>query len=221
VKDIDLRKLGRLLPAKPGIMGKDEYVNCAVLMPLVHMEKGYHLLFEKRSAGIRQAGEICFPGGKFDPARDENLVDTALREAKEEVGIDGNNIKVIGRLDTYIAALGATVEPVVATLDIKMIDKLVINKIEVEYIFVLPLSFFRNNPCETYKAVLKVHPEVVDNEGKLITLFPSKELGLPEKYQSPWGGYEQKIFVYKTEYGPIWGITARLIKDLLEYVDNL
>jgi peroxisomal coenzyme A diphosphatase NUDT7 len=220
VKDIDLKKLRKLMPATPGIMGKEEYVNCAVLMPLVFTENEWHLLFEKRSAGIRQGGEICFPGGKFDPAKDESLVDTALRETKEEIGVDKGKIRIIGRLDTYIAALGATVEPVVAVVDVKKLDSLKINKGEVEDVFVLPISFFIDNPSEMYKAVLKVHPET-EEQGRKKILFPAKELGLPEKYWGPWGGYENKIYVYKTGYGTIWGITARLIKDLLEYIDNL
>jgi coenzyme A diphosphatase NUDT7 len=217
---MDPKKLRKLLPLVPGIMGKEEYINCAVLMPLVFIDNVWHLLFEKRSSGIRQGGEICFPGGKFDPAKDDSLVDTALRETVEEIGVESNRIKIIGRLDTHIAALGTTIDPVVAILDIKSLEELVQNKSEVANIFVLPLSFFIDNPCEMYKAVLQVHPEV-EEHGKKKILFPAKELGLPEKYWGPWGGYEHKIYVYKTGYGTIWGITARLIKDLLEYVENL
>ena len=219
--DIDIKKLKSLLPETPGIMGRDEYINTAVVVPLVKINSEWHLLFEKRSDEINQGGEICFPGGKFDPGKDEDLVSTAVRETVEELGVEKDRIEIVGRLDTYIAALGATIEPVIALLDIGRIGCLNYNKKEVESIFTIPVDFFKENPYETYKAVLKVHPEIETPDGNTKVLFPSRELGLPEKYHKPWGGHMQNIYVYKTGYGSIWGITARLIKDLLEYIDNL
>ena len=50
---------------EPGLMGaRKEY---AVLCPFVEREDGPHLLFEVRAAGLRQGGEVCFPGGRMEP----------------------------------------------------------------------------------------------------------------------------------------------------------
>lgn len=59
----DLILLTKNLPSVQGILGKEEYFNFAVLIPLISIDDGYNFLFEKRAANIRQAGEICFPGG--------------------------------------------------------------------------------------------------------------------------------------------------------------
>jgi peroxisomal coenzyme A diphosphatase NUDT7 len=219
VTDLNLRKLGRLLPKAPGIMGKGDYVNSSVMVPLLRAGGEYHLLFEKRSGSIRQGGEICFPGGLFDPEKDKTPVDTALREAREEVGIGAEKVRLIGRLDTHITPMGITVDPVVALVDMK--EELVINRSEVESVFILPVSFFKNTSVETYGAVTYVHPETSDENGGTKMLFPAKELGLPEKYHKPWGGHRHRIYVYKTGFGIIWGITARVIKELIGYIDRL
>jgi len=73
----DLENLKKKLPPIPGILGKEEYFNAAVLIPLMMINGEYHFLFEKRAAHIRQGGEVCFPGGEFDPEVDTSFQDTA------------------------------------------------------------------------------------------------------------------------------------------------
>jgi 8-oxo-dGTP pyrophosphatase MutT (NUDIX family) len=75
----DLKKLVNNLPSSPGILRKDEFFNSAVIIPLIYLNDEYHFLFEKRAANIRQGGEICFPGGEYDPRLDKNFSDTAIR----------------------------------------------------------------------------------------------------------------------------------------------
>jgi len=59
----NLEKLKESLSLHAGIIQKEEYLNTAVLIPLLDINNEYHFLFEKRSANIRQGGEICFLGG--------------------------------------------------------------------------------------------------------------------------------------------------------------
>ena len=76
----------------PGLLGKrHEY---AVLCPLVEQTDGLHLLFEVRSAAVRQAGETCFPGGRMEPG--ETPADCALRETEEELAIPPAEICLLG-----------------------------------------------------------------------------------------------------------------------------
>jgi len=71
----------------------------AVLLPLFKGAEGYHLLFTQRTDTVRHhKGQISFPGGSFD-RRDRNLLQTALRESYEEVGIRPEDVTVLGRLD--------------------------------------------------------------------------------------------------------------------------
>jgi len=72
--------------------GKD----AAVLVPLFEAD-GLHAVFTRRRHDLRRhAGEISFPGGRRDD--DEALVDTALREAHEEVGLPPDDVTIVGAL---------------------------------------------------------------------------------------------------------------------------
>ena len=100
--------------------------------PIVVMtEKPKHLKFH--------AGEISFPGGKFDDS-DDDLLETALRESSEEIGITITRDQVIGQLDSVITLnSGFLIFPFVAVLE--KIPPLSANA-EVEKIFHIPLNSF-------------------------------------------------------------------------------
>lgn len=71
--------------------------DAAVLMPLFGIGERAGLVFTERRADLRRhAGEISFPGGRRD--HDEALLDTALREAEEEVGLDPARVEIVGAL---------------------------------------------------------------------------------------------------------------------------
>ena len=72
----------------------------AVLVPLyVDAEGAPHAVFTKRRADLRRhAGEISFPGGRRDED-DADLMETALREAEEEIGLAREHVDVVGALE--------------------------------------------------------------------------------------------------------------------------
>lgn len=214
--EMKLKELINKLPINPDIHGKNEYFYSAVLVLLALINGEYHFIFEKRSSKVRQGGEICFPGGGFEPDTDNSTEETVLRETEEEVGIGRGKIKLIGRLDTQVAPLGAIVDAFVGIADISSLDELKIDHNEVEYVFTVPVSFFENNEPEKYYTLLRSHPTFVDENGTEIVSFPSKELGLPEVYTKPWGEKKHRIYLYQVQNETIWGITARFIYDLVE-----
>jgi 8-oxo-dGTP pyrophosphatase MutT (NUDIX family) len=62
------------------------------------------------------SGQIAFPGGKVDPT-DQDLNDTALREAWEEIGVPPGDVKILGQLsEIYIKVSDMKVVPVIGTL---------------------------------------------------------------------------------------------------------
>jgi len=61
MNQLDLNKLKMILPSSPGIMGKEEYFNAAVLIPFIKVNDEYHLLFEKRAAKIRKEVKSVSP----------------------------------------------------------------------------------------------------------------------------------------------------------------
>ncbi|KAM7010901.1 peroxisomal coenzyme A diphosphatase NUDT7 isoform 2-T3 [Passerculus sandwichensis] len=89
----------------------------AVLLPLMVRAGRLHLLLTVRSLQLRRSpGEVCFPGGKREDT-DRDDIDTALREAKEEVGLQPEKVEVICRLMPGIDKMNNLVTPVVGFIE--------------------------------------------------------------------------------------------------------
>jgi len=217
----EIESLKDKLPIVPGINGKEDYFNSAVLVLLLLVNEEYHFVFEKRASDIRQPGEICFPGGKFDPAIDASFRDTAIRETVEELGVASEKLRIIGNLDTVVATMGATVDAFLGILDLGDLEDLQINFQEVERVFTIPVSFFEEHEPEAFNVNITVNPSYVNQAGEEVTTFPVQELGLPERYAKPWGHMRSDVFVYRVEGVMIWGITARLIRDVVTKLKSL
>ena len=213
-------KIKKRLGFEEGIHGKEEYFNSVVLVLLMPVNGEYHFVFQKRAANIRQAGEICFPGGKIDEA-DPSLEHVALRETYEEMGIPADKIEIIGRINTLVAPMGVTVDAFVGIADVSL-DDLSINTQEVERVISLPVTYFLTHQPDRYNVKIEVHPTTTDEKsGKETVLLPVEELGLPEIYKKPWGNYLYKVLVYKTDQGMIWGITARIVHEVAAKIEKI
>ncbi|XP_075945075.1 peroxisomal coenzyme A diphosphatase NUDT7 isoform X2 [Anarhichas minor] len=100
-------------------------------------------LMTLRSMELRtSAGEVCFPGGKRDPG-DRDDVDTALREAEEEIGLPPADVQVVCRLVPIINKSGLLVTPVVGFIDESFRPSP--NPAEVSAVFTVPLDFFTSD----------------------------------------------------------------------------
>ncbi|MFN2355460.1 MAG: CoA pyrophosphatase, partial [Desulfopila sp.] len=177
-----MEQLQQKLPAVPGIMGREEYVVSAILVPLLCLDGEEHLLFEKRASHIRQGGEICFPGGHFDAEQDTDYLQTALRETSEELGLQQSHIQLVGRLDTLVSPRGIIVECFLGALHGVDVTDLTLDREEVDEVFTVPLRFFAENPPEIYHTRIETQSSCVDDEGKTHVLLPVEQLGLPERY---------------------------------------
>ena len=216
--DITLENITLALANSSEILGKDKYFNSAILIPLIEVEDKYHLLFEKRANNIRQGGEVSFPGGEFDPKKDQTLRQTAIRETSEELGIPVDKINIIGKIGTLVAPMGITVDPFVGFLSIKDLNEISIDKNEVEKIFLVPVDHFLNKKPDEYTVKLEVHPSYTDKKGKEIELLPVQKLGLPPKYSKPWKNGFHRILVYNSTEEVIWGITAEIVYELCRMI---
>ena len=82
------------------MLAPDDKRQAAVLVPLLVVEDAPHLLYTRRAASLpHHQGQVAFPGGIHDAARDATLVATALREAHEEIGLAPADVRVLGTLD--------------------------------------------------------------------------------------------------------------------------
>lgn len=207
-------KLQNIITNECSIIGKEKFLNSAVIIPIININNHEYILFQKRSAAVRQPGEVSFPGGHLNLLLDKDYLSTAIRETCEELGINKAKINVIGRLGTLVAPMGVIVETFVGYLEIDNLEELNIDTNEVERIFILPLEYFVKNNPEEYFTRLEMHPFALDVNGERQELLPVNELGLPERYASPWVDGKHRVFVYRTSEEVIWGITAELIYEL-------
>ncbi len=117
--------------------------SAAVLIALVEPEQrdeGLQVLLTKRASHLKHhPSQVSFPGGKVEQ-EDNSLIDTALREAFEEIGLSREAVSVAGQLPPYQTISGFQVTPVVAIVSRSQAYK--IDKNEVAEIFQVPLQHF-------------------------------------------------------------------------------
>ncbi|MGB3635410.1 MAG: CoA pyrophosphatase [Rubrobacteraceae bacterium] len=110
----------------------------AVLVPLLLDPEGIELVYTVRKGHLNDhAGQISFPGGSLEPG-DDSLLNTALREAEEEIDLSRALVEVIGELEEmYIPPSNFRVSPYVGLLPHEA--EFAIDPREVEEIFTAPL----------------------------------------------------------------------------------
>jgi len=220
VNNLTLENITLALANSCEILGKDKYLNSAVLVPLVEIDNKFHLLFEKRANQIRQGGEVSFPGGEYDSKKDQGLRHTALRETYEELGLSAEKINIFGRIGTLVAPMGVTVDAFVGLISISNLEELKIDNNEVEKVFLVPIEHFLKKKPEEYSVKLEVHPSYKDENGNVVELLPVQKLGLPERYSKPWKNGFHRVFVYNSTEEVIWGITAEIIFELCRMINS-
>ena len=114
----------------------------AILLPIVLRDEGLTVLLTRRAQHLKHhPGQISFPGGKVE-AYDRSHVDTALREAQEEIGLLAQSVEVIGQLPPYRTVSAYQITPIVGLIAPDFSVTLDAN--EVDSVFEVPLSFLMN-----------------------------------------------------------------------------
>jgi len=207
-------QLSPLMPSTQGYRYPDhqpteqskEKKEAAVLIALVEEhkvngEKQLSILLTRRAAHLRHhGGQISFPGGKVE-GFDKDIIATALRETEEEIGINKNDIEVVGQLQQYQTISGFNISPVVGFIKQSHIQpnsnsehnnynqalNSAIDENEVDEVFLVPLSHFINvNNC--HSVTVSFH-----NQSHQVHFMPYKNVN-------------------------IWGATAAMLKDLTAHL---
>jgi 8-oxo-dGTP pyrophosphatase MutT (NUDIX family) len=157
----------------------------AVLVPVLEEPDGLHLVYTVRKGDLQDhAGQISFPGGSMDPS-DGSLLETALREAEEEIDLSRDLVEVVGELEEmYIPPSNFRVSPFVGLLPPGA--EMVIAPDEVEEIFTV--SFEELLAPDTFRRVL---------------------------WRRDGRDYEVPVFVVEAQRREIWGATAAMTAALL------
>ena len=161
----------------------------AVLICLFLSGGKLHVLFTQRASHLKHhAGQISFPGGKAEKT-DVDLVATAYREAQEEIGLDPQHLRLLGRLGVYRTVSRFAVLPVVSIYDkpLNVDTDLIIDENEVANVFSVPLAY-----------LMEVENYYIETVIRNKTSFPV--------YFIP---FEQRM---------IWGATAGILAQLQKHI---
>lgn len=159
----------------------------AVLLPLFRLEAGWRLLYIRRAEhpGDQHSGEVAFPGGRCEPREREPAI-TALREAREEVGLDPGEVEVLGTLSPFLTVSGFLVTPVVGR--IAWPQTLAPDPAEVARVFSIPLAW------------------LADPANREARVWPSD--------QHPQA--RRVVFYDPFDGERLWGVSAAITLDLLD-----
>lgn len=135
----------------------------AVLLPLLRMEGEWHLLFTRRTERVEaHKGQVSFPGGACDVG-ETTAEETALREAEEEIGLNPQHVRVLGRLNHLITVTYFRVRPVVGVIPWPYTFR--VSTIEVARLFTIPLHWLANRQNywefplpDSSRSVIAYHP---------------------------------------------------------------
>ena len=116
----------------------EDLAQAAVLVPIVDHADGLTVLLTQRGAFLKDhPGQISFPGGRSEETDDDSTA-TALRESEEEIGLDPNQVQILGNLDVCLTGTGFRVVPVVGLITPPL--NLRLDTFEVADAFEIPFS---------------------------------------------------------------------------------
>ncbi|MFC1989671.1 NUDIX hydrolase [Chloroflexota bacterium] len=132
-------------------------VPSAVLIPIYRKQGEYYILFTKRTEIVKDhKGQISFPGGAYENY-DDTLLDTALRETTEEIGLPAEKVKLLGELDDFpTSTSNYIISPFVGA--IQWPYPLKIDPIEVDEIIEIPISALLDKDC------VSLETEIIDGQ---------------------------------------------------------
>ena len=174
-----------------------------ILALLTEIKGELCFVLTKRAAGVRQPGDICFPGGHQEEG--ESLRQTALRETEEELGIPKEQIQILGKSNFMLTVYGGLIQPYIGFVPNLAPDTLPYAKDEVAEVFTIPLSFFLENIPEVHYMYWRADMSVA---------FPYDRIENGKEYPFRKCKVPELFYTYKDR--TIWGLTAQIIENIVK-----
>ncbi len=166
--------------------------NATVAIIMISSLEKMEIVFTKRTVyNGHHSGQVSFPGGKAE-ANDHSLVETAIRESDEEIGVKIRKQDLLGKLTPlYIPVSGFKVQPFVFSCSIKNKLEFILDHHEVEYAFLYTIQdLFRKNLIHTIQLEL---------ENSLVITTP--------------------YYAIKNEI--VWGATAMILSEFIAILERV
>ena len=181
----------KICPPLPGIQ-PEKTEPAAVLIPLVEDHGVWNLLFIKRThkPEDRHSGQIAFPGGRAE-WNDQTLLETALREAAEEIGVVPDQVDILGQSCSITTVTNYRISPFVGILPWPC--SLQLAPEEVQKAFLIPVDWLndpRNRRQESWKS----------------PSLPGLDIPV--------------IFFMEYDNEVLWGATAQIVVDFLDIIQH-
>ena len=142
-------------------------ISAAVLIPIFDKQGQYNILFTRRTDKVKEhKGEISFPGGAYED-EDKALVDTALRECTEEIGLMADDIEVIGELDDTVSRTSNYIISAFVAF-IPWPHQLKVDRYEVEEIIEVPIRELMDRDC------FREETEIVNGEEFIVHFYHNR-----------------------------------------------
>ena len=179
----------------------------AILAMLTEIDGELHFILTKRAAGVNQPGDVCFPGGHRE--KGETLMETALRETEEEIGISREMIQILGKSDFMLTIYRGMIQPFIGYIPYEAYLQAKPSPDEVEEIFTVPLRYFLTTEPEKHDTVWKV----IESED-----FPYEKIQGGKNYPFSKGKATQLFYEYEGHI--IWGFTAQVIQNIVDILQK-
>jgi 8-oxo-dGTP pyrophosphatase MutT (NUDIX family) len=174
----------------------------AVLIPLYHasdedrLNHSWQVLLTRRTEAVAEhQGQVAFPGGRAE-ITDPTPESTALREAREEIGLDPSQVRILGRMNRLRTITNYCVTPVVGIIPWPYPIQL--EEIEVSRVFSIPLDWLADPEHHEihYRTVPEPYDQILKEKTHPVIYFQS---------------YQDEL---------LWGVSAEITVNLINILFN-